>query len=153
MTTLTSEQLLPISINDAWNFFSNPANLNEITPGNMSFRILVDLPGHIFEGQIIKYKVAPLAGIPLNWVTKIINVNAPFSFTDEQISGPYKVWIHQHHFREADGGTLMRDIVQYDIGKGIAGKIAGRLFVHNRIKNIFTFRTKKLEELFGKSIK
>jgi ligand-binding SRPBCC domain-containing protein len=149
MKQLISEQFLPISIEEAWSFFSNPANLNEITPESMSFKILTELPDKVHEGLVIKYTVSPMLNIPLTWVTRINMVNEPFCFMDEQLKGPYKIWKHEHHFKAVDGGVMMKDILNYDIGKGFLGKIAGSLFVHNKVKGIFTYRKAKLEKLFG----
>ncbi len=149
MTQLISEQFLPISIEEAWSFFSNPVNLNEITPESMSFKILTELPDKVYEGLIIKYTVSPMLNIPLTWVTRINMVNEPYCFMDEQLKGPYKIWKHEHHFKSVDGGVMMKDILNYDIGKGFLGSIAGFLFVHKKVKGIFTYRKAKLEKLFG----
>lgn len=148
ITRLVQEQFLPVTIEQAWDFFSNPKNLDEITPAAMSFHIISDLPDKVYEGLIIKYKIKPMLNIPVTWITRISMVNAPFCFMDEQLKGPYKVWKHEHHFKSVDGGVLMTDILNYDIGKGIIGSIAGKLFVHKKVKEIFEFRRKKLEELF-----
>ena len=148
MTQLIREQFLPISIEEAWQFFSAPANLNLITPPNMHFKVTCELPDAVREGLIITYKVAPLLGIPLNWRTRITEVNQPFKFADVQEKGPYKFWKHEHYFQPADGGVLMKDVVSYEIGKSIFGKIAGWLFVHNRVKEIFEYRRKILINLF-----
>jgi len=150
LRTIKSEQFLPVTIEKAWEFFSNPKNLNEITPENMSFKILTELPTKVHEGLLIKYKVSPLLNIPMNWVTRICKVDEPNLFMDEQLEGPYKVWKHEHHFKKVDDGVLMTDIVTYDIGKGFLGDIAGWLFVHARVEGIFTYRKTKLEQLFGK---
>ncbi|MEP7264509.1 MAG: SRPBCC family protein [Bacteroidota bacterium] len=150
MKTLVQEQFLPISIEEAWDFFSHPNNLNAITPPHMLFNLLTELPDKMYEGLEIKYKVAPVLNIPLTWITKITLLNEPHCFSDEQIEGPYKVWKHEHHFKSVDGGVIMKDILNYDIGKGWIGNIAGKIFVHNKVKEIFEFRKKKLEELFGK---
>ena len=107
-----TEHLLPVSIDEAWDFFSSAKNLARITPPEMDFKILSTLDEkEIYEGMIIDYIVRPVFGIPLKWQTEIINVNKPHSFADRQLKGPYKIWEHTHTFLEVDGGVLMHDVV------------------------------------------
>lgn len=143
-------QNLPVSIEAAWNFFSNPANLQKITPPKMSFKIRskIDRPS-TYAGQIIEYKVSPVFSIPMTWVTEITHVCEPFYFVDEQRKGPYKFWHHQHHFEKIDGGTKMTDIVSYEIPLGPIGDLINTLYIHQQVKNIFTHRSKVLNQLFG----
>jgi ligand-binding SRPBCC domain-containing protein len=150
MRVIKVEQFLPISMEQAWDFFSTPQNLNEITPKTLSFTILTTLPKKMYEGLMIRYKVAPVAGINLNWVTEITHVNEPNYFVDEQRQGPYKMWHHEHHFKTVPGGVLMTDLLHYDIGKSIFGWIAGKLFVHKQVNHIFEYRKQILEQKFGK---
>jgi ligand-binding SRPBCC domain-containing protein len=147
--TLKSTLLLPITMEQAWDFFSSPQNLNEITPSDMTFNITSEIPEKMYEGLIIAYKVSPILNIPLTWVTEITHIKEHSYFVDEQRKGPYRMWHHEHHFREVPGGVEMTDILHYDVGKGIFGAIASVLFVENKVKQIFNFREKKLKEMFG----
>jgi ligand-binding SRPBCC domain-containing protein len=149
MKQLVSKQKLPISLKEAWDFFSNPKNLEEITPNDMSFIIKNDPPEKMYAGMIITYKVTPLFNIPLNWTTEITHVNEPHFFIDDQKSGPFKTWHHQHHFREIEGGVEMTDIVNYAAPFGILGRLAEKLVVDKKVKGIFDFRHKLLEQKFG----
>ncbi|WP_316793801.1 SRPBCC family protein [Pedobacter frigoris] len=148
---LTFSQLLPISIDEAWEFFSSPMNLAKITPADMSFTVTSD-PNHIkhmYPGMLITYKVSPMAGIKLNWMTEITQVEDKKYFIDEQRFGPYKFWHHQHHFKAIPGGTEMTDILTYGLPMGILGRIANGIFVANKLQQIFEFRKKKVIEIFG----
>jgi len=149
MKQLITRQNLPISLDEAWDFFSSPGNLEKITPGDMKFIIKNDLPKKMYAGMIITYKVTPLFNIPLDWTTEITHVNEPHFFIDDQKSGPFKTWHHQHHFREIDGGVEMTDIVTYSAPFGILGRLAEKLIVDKKVKGIFDFRYKLLEEKFG----
>ena len=142
-------QRLPISVEEAWDFFSDPRNLAVITPPDMGFEIQNELPARMHPGLIIKYKVRPLFNVPMTWVTEITHVVEPNLFVDEQRFGPYKFWHHQHHFREIPGGIEMRDIVHYDVGFGPLGDIANLLIVKPRVRAIFDFRRRVLEQRFG----
>ncbi len=140
-----------IILEKAWDFFSSPANLKVITPDFMGFDIISKLHSEkMYAGQIIRYKVKPVAGIPMQWTTEITQVNAPYFFIDEQRQGPYKMWHHQHHFEEKDGGVLMTDIIHYWPPFGFLGNIANSILIKKQLKGIFDYRKKKVEELFNK---
>jgi len=151
MQRLYQEQFLPISLEEAWNFFSSPANLNAVTPKELDFHITSILPLRMYEGLIVTYKIKPMLNIPISWATEITHIKDRTYFIDEQRKGPYNIWHHEHHFEEKDGGVLMKDILYYDIGKSIFGWLAGKLFVHKKVKEIFDFRYKALEDYFSKN--
>lgn len=147
---IKSKQKLPITIDQAWDFLSNPNNLSEITPKYMNFKILSGAERSIYPGQIIQYKVSPILGLNLKWVTEITHVLDKEYFVDEQRFGPYSLWHHKHFIKEIDGGIEMVDIVDYKLPFGILGQLAHPIFVKNKLKQIFEFRENKLNQLFGK---
>lgn len=148
--SLKTVQNIPVSIDKAWDFFSNPANLQAITPDNLGFRIISRHHGDkMYAGQIIEYKVSPLLGIPLYWMTEITHVEDKKYFVDEQRYGPYSMWHHQHHFKVIDGGVEMTDIIHYKLPLWFLGDMANGLFVKKQLRQIFEHRFKKVEELFG----
>ena len=150
MYQLKSIQKLPIDIKTAWDFFSSPKNLTVITPPDMDFVIKSELPEKMYPGMMIKYSVKPMLGIPVTWVTEITHVEDHKFFVDEQRVGPYAIWHHQHFFKEIDGGIEMTDIVDYKLPFGFIGDLTHPFLVKPRLKQIFDFRYKKLEEVFGK---
>ncbi len=145
-------QEVPIDLDQAWDFFSSPLNLSKITPKDMTFEVTTPNMEHtkMYPGLIISYKVAPLLGIKLNWVTEITHVKDKEYFIDEQRFGPFAFWHHEHHFKKIDGGVLMNDLLHYSIGWGPIGSIANAVVVGKQVNEIFDFRFKKVEELFGK---
>ena len=104
---LERSQMVPMPLADCWRFFSNPRNLEKITPPSLNFRVKTDLPATIYPGLMIEYKVSPLFGIPVSWLTEIVHVDKPHHFVDEQRVGPYRLWHHEHFFRDLarGGGT------------------------------------------------
>lgn len=150
MKSLRQEQFLPISINEAWEFFSSPKNLNQVTPKELNFEITSEIPDKMYEGLIISYKIKPMLSIKVNWHTEITHIKQFEYFIDEQRKGPYKIWHHEHHFKEVEGGIIMTDLLYYDIGKSIFGWIAGKLFVNKKVKEIFDYRYHALENYFEK---
>jgi ligand-binding SRPBCC domain-containing protein len=144
-----SKQFLPISINEAWEFFSDPKNLPKITPPSLNFEITTELDSKMYAGMIISYIVRPLLNIPTTWVTEITHVREPNFFVDEQRFGPYKLWHHQHILKEAKNGIEMEDIVIYAVPFGFIGRIANSLIISRKIKSIFNFRTQVLNKMFG----
>jgi len=147
--TLHSKQNLPISLEEAWEFLSNPKNLKTITPPYMGFKTLSGDDRPMFAGQIIQYIVTPVLGIPMKWVTEITHVQDKKYFVDEQRFGPYALWHHKHFLKEIPGGVEMEDIVDYKVPMGILGQLVHPFLVAPKLKEIFDFRTKKLIELFG----
>lgn len=145
---LKTKQFLPISIDKAWEFFSNPNNLSKITPPWLNFEVTSQLENKVYAGMIITYKVRPLLNIPITWVTEITHVREPNFFVDEQRFGPYKFWHHQHIFKKVDGGIEMEDIISYAVPFGFVGIIINRLIISEKINEIFSFRKEKLTELF-----
>ena len=144
-------QKLPAGIDEVWDFISNPANLKKITPDYMGFEVTSNsYSNKMYAGMIITYIVKPVLGIPLNWITEITHVKEKAYFVDEQRMGPYKMWHHQHKIEATDGGVLMTDIVTYVPPLGFIGAIANRLFIKNKLKQIFDCRTTALEKIFGK---
>jgi len=116
----------------------------------MNFKILSGAERSIYPGQIIQYKVSPILGLNLKWVTEITHVIDKEYFVDEQRFGPYSLWHHKHFIKEIDGGIEMVDIVDYKLPFGILGQLAHPIFVKNKLKQIFEFRENKLNQLFGK---
>jgi ligand-binding SRPBCC domain-containing protein len=144
-------QNIPIDIDTAWEFFSSPANLSRITPNNLSFKIISKHHGEkMYPGQIIEYTVAPVAGIRMYWMTEITHVEKNKFFIDEQRYGPYAMWHHQHHFREIEGGVEMTDIIHYKNPLGFIGSLIDPVMVSPRLKKIFDYRFRKVEEVFGR---
>ena len=103
----------------------------------------------MYPGQVIEYKVHPILGIPLYWMTEITHVVQHKYFVDEQRFGPYELWHHQHHFKEVPGGVEMTDHVHYKLPFWFLGDIANVLFVKKQLKGIFDYRFKKVVEMFG----
>jgi ligand-binding SRPBCC domain-containing protein len=150
MHSIKAVQKIPVSLGEAWDFFSDPANLKVITPDSMRFRVISEHTGEkMFAGQILEYKLRPLWGIPLYWMTEITEVKPKEFFADKQRKGPYKLWYHRHYFREIEGGVEMTDIVQYKNPAWIAGRVLNRLFIRRKLRELFEYRFRKVEELFG----
>ena len=148
--TLHKKQNLPISVDEAWNFLSDPRNLKTITPDYMGFHILSGADRPMFPGQIIQYIVTPVLGIKTKWVTEITHVKDKEYFVDEQRFGPYSLWHHKHFIKPIEGGIEMEDIIDYKVPMGILGQMVHPILVKPKLEEIFNYRTTKLEALFGK---
>jgi ligand-binding SRPBCC domain-containing protein len=139
-------------LEEVWDFFSRPENLNEMTPANVSFNILSPITGQeMYPGMIIQYQISPLLNIPMNWVTEITQIRKHEFFIDDQRVGPYALWHHQHHFKAVEGGTEMTDILHYQVPFGPIGSIANWLFVERMVEEIFRYREAAVEKLFPKT--
>ena len=146
--TLRTKQLLPGDIDKVWAFFSNPANLDVITPDNLGFKITSDIGDDIYQGQIITYEIGIFPFLKSNWVTEITAVKDQSYFVDEQRFGPYKMWHHEHIFIPKAKQTEVVDKISFALPLGFLGSIAYELFVKKKLIQIFDFRFKKIEEIF-----
>lgn len=147
---LKSIQKIPISLERAWSFFSNPHKLPDITPPSLQLKVTNELFGdEVYTGQIMTYTVKPMFGIPVKWMTEITHVEPLKLFVDEQRKGLYQLWHHQHHFKAVDGGVEMTDLIHYRLPLGILGNLANTLTVKKQLKEIFTYRYFKINEIFG----
>ncbi len=147
---LRRTQVVAAPLSQCWAFFSDPRNLAELTPRALDFRVLSELPPAIYPGMMIEYRVRPLLGVPMTWLTEITHVEAPHRFVDEQRVGPYAVWHHEHFFTALEGGrTEIRDVVHYVLPLGWVGNLAHPFIVAPELEKIFAFREKAVAARFG----
>lgn len=140
--------MVPISIDAAFEFFSNPRNLERLTPDIVHFQFLKPPPDKVSPGTILEYRLR-LYGLPVKWRTRIETVESPTRFVDVQEKGPYAMWRHTHSFRAVDDGhTEIRDQVEFAMPLGPLGEIAYRLLVAGSLRQIFDYRETTLRELF-----
>ncbi len=130
-------------------FFEDPNNLKRITPGWMNLAIdrIDDLP--VRPDFRIEYHLKWLNVVRMNWVTLIKDYEPPRFFADEQAKGPYKYWRHVHTFEDVEGGTQMRDRVQYELPFGPLGTITHKLVVQRQINGIFDYRNRQIRKIFA----
>ncbi len=146
---LERQQQLNCTIEQAWEFFSSPKNLDRLTPDSVGFKITHCQSDVMHEGQIIGYKIKIAPFIWVNWLTEITHVEYQKSFVDDQRVGPYKLWHHTHRFEENAEGVMMTDHVTYVMPFGLIGSIAHALFVKKQLKHIFDERRRLCEEIFN----
>ncbi|HEX3818532.1 MAG TPA: SRPBCC family protein [Chthoniobacterales bacterium] len=141
---LERRQVVSLGVEECWRFFSDPRNLEKITPPALNFTVKRKLPPEVYPGLMIEYTVSPLLGIPLIWLTEIVHVDAPHRFVDEQRRGPYRLWHHEHTFRALpDGGTEVHDLVTYVPPLGPFGALLNRLIVRPQLERIFDYRRER----------
>lgn len=143
--TLRDELWLPRAIGEVFDFFADACRLEQITPGWLHFHVQTPRPVPMHAGSLIDYKLK-LHGIPIRWRTEISEWDPPFRFVDRQLRGPYRLWRHLHTFEARDGGTLVRDHVDYCVP---GGPLVHWLFVRPDLHRIFTYRRQQLERLLG----
>lgn len=144
MYILEQQQKVSGSLEQAWAFLQNPANLDRITPPDLRFRIVTEVPAIMFNGLIIEYRITiPFIGTH-TWVTEIKHICEGVSFVDEQRLGPYRFWYHYHEIRQEEGGVLLIDRVHYQPPLGILGRIVHRLYIRRTLERIFSYRRDRL---------
>jgi ligand-binding SRPBCC domain-containing protein len=149
MYQLKRTQIVKTDLATCWDFFSSPHNLAKITPASMGFVVKTEIPDKMYEGLMIEYTVKPLLNIPMRWVTEIKTVRDHAFFVDEQRVGPYKIWHHEHHFKDLGGSVEMTDIVSYELPLGILGRLMHGLVVRKKLDSIFAYRFEVVEKLFN----
>ena len=140
-----SQLWLPQSRDKVFAFFSDAQNLDLITPPWLHFRTVTPGSGEIRQGMVIDHRLR-IHRFPLRWGSKITDWDPPARFVDEQIRGPYRLWIHEHRFEERDGGTVVHDHVRYAVPLDF---FIHQLFIRPDIERIFAYREKKLREIFA----
>ncbi|MGC6416412.1 MAG: SRPBCC family protein [Bradymonadia bacterium] len=145
---LIQEQFIPQPLDRVWDFFSNAENLERLTPGFLNFSILTPTPITMYAGTLIDYRIK-LFGVPMKWRTEIKQWEPGANFVDQQLSGPYRLWHHQHTFEAVDGGTKMVDRVDYALPLGFLGRLAHVLFVKRTLARIFRYRYEAVDSIFS----
>ncbi len=138
--TLEREQTIDLPMNEVFDFFSDPYNLEALTPPWLRFRVLACSTPTMREGTTIDYQLR-VRGVPIRWRSLISSWAPPLEFVDEQVAGPYRSWVHRHSFIETPDGVLMRDRVDYS---PLGGALVNRLFVRSDLRRIFDYRQKQL---------
>jgi ligand-binding SRPBCC domain-containing protein len=146
--TLEREQWVPASLDRAFDYFCDAANLERITPPWLGFRILSPLPVEMCAGARIDYRIR-LGGVPARWITRITRWDPPRAFVDLQERGPYALWEHLHEFAPLGSGVLMRDRVRYALPFGYLGRAAHRSLIRSLLARIFDYRFAVIREQFG----
>jgi ligand-binding SRPBCC domain-containing protein len=145
MPQFTTEMILPLPIDRVFAFFADATNLARITPPELGFRITSPQPIHMAAGALIDYQLR-LFGLPFGWRTRIAAWDPPREFVDEQLSGPYRTWIHTHSFEPVDGGTRIRDRVEYALPLAPVGNIALPI-VRRQLARIFRYREEAIRRI------
>jgi ligand-binding SRPBCC domain-containing protein len=148
---LRTAQLLPRPRGEVFAFFAAAENLEVLTPHWLGFQILTPLPLALRKGTLLDYRIR-LHRIPIRWRTEITAWEPPHRFVDEQLRGPYRLWVHEHTFTEVQGdsggigGTRVDDRVRYAVP---GGRLVNRLLVARDLRKIFAYRSRKIQEVFG----
>lgn len=145
---LRRESWIPRKLEEVFNFFSRAENLEKLTPPLVGFQILTPTPIEMREGALIDYKIR-IHGVPVRWRTRIATWDPPHGFVDEQVSGPYRQWIHEHAFKAEADGTRMVDKVRYRAPGWVLEPLIHHFFVGADLRKIFDFREARMREIFG----
>jgi ligand-binding SRPBCC domain-containing protein len=143
---LKRQQTIPRPLDEVFNFFKQPDNLEKITPSSVGFTILTPRPITMQVGTVLEYTIR-LLGLPVRWTTLISVYDPPHRFVDVALAGPYSFWHHTHTFEKNDQGTIMSDEVHYSLPFGIFGRIAHFLWVERQLEHIFNYRMRIIADL------
>ena len=151
--TLNSTEKVNTTIEKAWSFFSEPKNLNELTPSDLNFKITSADPSEFYQGKIITYSINLIRFLQFNWTTEITKVDKNKCFIDKQLFGPYKLWHHEHHFNDNNDGTItITDKVTYKLFLYPISMMLHKIFINRKLLQIFNYRNKMMREIFSSAI-
>jgi ligand-binding SRPBCC domain-containing protein len=138
---------VPVPLGEAFAFFADARNLEQITPPWLRFQI-VEAPRELRVGARLRYKLS-LFGFPIRWRTEIVEWSPPHAFTDVQRRGPFLLWEHTHRLTPVEGGTEILDLVRYRLFLGPLGMLVQRLLVRGWVERIFDYRAEVLLPLLS----
>lgn len=145
--TLDTQIRLPQPRDEVFPFFCDAFNLERITPPELRFRIVTPPPIDMREGARITYRLS-LWGVPFRWETLISCWEPPVRFVDEQISGPFRRWVHRHEFVPTPQGTMIYDHVDYELPLSPPGDLF-HFLMRRQLTRIFGYRHEVLHGLFS----
>ncbi|MDX1701638.1 MAG: SRPBCC family protein [Melioribacteraceae bacterium] len=144
-----TEQILEAPLNEVFPFFATPENLEKITPSNLGFIIKTPRPLVMKKGATFEYTIK-LGIIRFPWITVIKEYHPPYMFQDIQRFGPYKKWEHTHKFIDMGDRTKIIDTIEYDLYPKFLSKIIDKLFINQKVEQIFNHRKIIIEKIFNK---
>lgn len=83
-------------------------------------------------------------GLPLRMTSRITQMDAPDSFTDEQVKGPFRMFRHVHEFSQDSDGTMMIDRVEFEAPFGPVGRIVEKLILARYMRKLIEARNRHL---------
>lgn len=149
---LQRTQILPISLDAAWDFLCRPEHLRDLTPPGVGLTVTSHIPDRMYPGLIITYRLGLYSMFYFNWVTEITQAEPLSYFIDEQRSGPYRFWHHEHRLRSVEGGVEMKDLIHYALPFGLLGRMVHAAIVKKQLNAIFDYRREVLADRFGRPV-
>lgn len=146
---LYRRQALNMTLQEAWDFFSSPYNLNDITPAFFNVEITSRVPEKIYGGLMISYRMKAVFGIPMAWLSEVSHCNEPERFVYQQRIGPFKFWSHEVCLAETENGIQLEDIMFYAMPLGWLGDLVHRWLIADRLERIFATRHDFLQAKWG----
>lgn len=144
--TISYSLKLPLPRTEVFAFFADAANLERLTPPELQFSIITELPIVMATGTLIEYRLK-LFGVPFTWKTLIAAWSPPDYFIDEQLEGPYRQWIHRHTFTDGpDGSTIIDDEVRFRLPIAPLGEAAYPI-VKKQLERIFDYRQEAVKSI------
>ncbi|MBE0470650.1 MAG: SRPBCC family protein [Methyloprofundus sp.] len=143
------QQVLNMSRDEAWQFFTSPHHLNTITPDFFTITPISKVPEEIYRGLMIAYNMKAVFSWPMAWLSEISHCETGHYFIYDQRIGPFKFWSHEVRLTEQDQGILLEDIVFYAMPFGLFGSLCHKLMIADKLANIFNTRADYLAHRSG----
>ena len=102
---------------------------------------------------VTSFRLFPFLPFRARWTALITEFEWNRHFSDMQKKGPFKRFQHRHEFsretQKGTTGTVVRDVIEYDLGFGGLGDLAQAFFVGPSLQRTFEYRQQMLEKLLG----
>jgi ligand-binding SRPBCC domain-containing protein len=155
---LEFETTIAAPLERVWAFYSDPVKaLPALTPPDIEVSMeSADRPVQVGSRIILNIRQPLLQRRRVRWVAKIVEHRPPHPvafgeearFVDEQESGPFKMWRHEHDFERIDEKTTrMLDRVTYRVPFGPIGWIADFVFVRRQLAEMFRYRHEQTRKI------
>lgn len=169
---LLFEQWVAVPIERVFLFFADPNNLPRIMPPGTGTELAelklapppirpadqAAMPNRnslagVGSEIVTSFRLLTFLPIRARWTALITEFEWNHHFADIQKKGPFKHFKHCHEFsaetRNDKSGTTVRDVIEYDPGFGVPGRLLQKLFIAPSLKKTFEYRQKMLEKLLG----
>ena len=152
MTRFIKETRIAASPADVFRFHESPTALTSLIPPWQSMRV-AESSGSLQPGSRVVLKGRVFAVIRVTWVALHTEYEPPHLFADRQVSGPFSSWYHRHVFLDdGEGGTILRDEVDYTVPFGALGQQVGGWVVTQQLERMFTYRHQTTKHLVESAV-
>jgi len=129
---------IPQDRQELFQYHANPGAIDRLIPPWENVRIERRSDTLAVGSEVILRN--SVFGVPMRWHARHTQLDAPKSFQDIQLSGPFQSWVHDHRFESVNSkNSILHDRIQFEIKFGSPGKLALPI-VRSKLDSMFAYR-------------